>query len=344
MSAPAPELAVIIPYYQVEPGLLRHCVRSVLSQRGGVDVRIVIVDDESPVSADEELDGVSPGDGASIRIVRRPNGGPAAARNTGLDSLPPGTRFVAFLDSDDRWGGRFPESAVSALHRGFDLFFGNTLRVSKKRPRFAWDRDPARNLHPGDHSLIDEARGIYAFQGDLLDLLIHRSNVVSTTAMAYRFDRHSSLRFRESLFQGEDRLFKLTLGQRLGQGLGQAAFSPRIHATEGRGVNVFDQAGWGSEGSMRRTASYIRLSRLILREVRLDVRQRGHVRGRLAWARRTFAAELLHVAGRGKPVDWGVFWSTLRDDPATGALLLPNLLHLAGARFAGGRRGGRKRA
>ena len=39
----------------------------------------------------------------SVQVIVQPNGGPGSARNTGLDSAPPDTRYIAFLDSDDEW-------------------------------------------------------------------------------------------------------------------------------------------------------------------------------------------------------------------------------------------------
>ena len=55
---------------------------------------IVVVDDASPMSLDALEAGTTP-----VDVVRRPsNGGPAAARNTGLERV--NTRFVVFIDTD----------------------------------------------------------------------------------------------------------------------------------------------------------------------------------------------------------------------------------------------------
>ena len=40
--------AVVIPYYQEEPGILRGAVMSAIAQEGGAELEIIVVDDGSP--------------------------------------------------------------------------------------------------------------------------------------------------------------------------------------------------------------------------------------------------------------------------------------------------------
>lgn len=94
--------SVVIPYYQREAGILRRALNSVLAQSHG-NFDIIVVDDESPSPASLELVDLSTDERARIRVLTRANGGPGAARNTGLDAVPDDSRFVAFLDSDDEW-------------------------------------------------------------------------------------------------------------------------------------------------------------------------------------------------------------------------------------------------
>jgi len=323
-------IAVIIPYYQRERGLLRQCIQSVLAQKGRVDARVLVVDDASPVPAREEIADLAADSGGAIRIITQTNAGPAAARNTGLDHVPPDTPFVAFLDSDDQWTGPFLPDAVAALGKGYDLFFGNTRRGSEQ-PRFEWHDDSRWRLRASDHRQFDRERDLHEFRGDFFDFLVHRTNVISATAMAYRFDRSPALRFRTSLFQGEDRLFKLQLGQRLHS----VAFSPKIYADEGLGVNVFDKSGWGTGGSLQLASNYTALGKIILEEIPLNHDQRAHIRRQLAGSRHFFAASLLHLLRHRREVDWAQVRTTFRDDPATAALLLPNLARIVGGRLLG---------
>lgn len=147
----APVIAVIIPFFQREPGLLAQCVRSILDQPDAPSYRIIVVDDGSPIAAEAELAELVPVAGDRLRIIRQTNAGPGAARNRGLDEVPPGTRYVAFLDSDDTWRGPFLADAVHALDRGYELFFGNSTRVGKQGTRFDWDRLPELNIRAAEH-------------------------------------------------------------------------------------------------------------------------------------------------------------------------------------------------
>ena len=329
MSHDPSKIAVVIPYFQCEAGLLRQCVQSVLATKGGVDTRILVVDDTSPRPAEDEIGDLAAEPALRITIIRQGNAGPAAARNRGLDHVSKDTPFVAFLDSDDSWSAPFLPDAVSVLAQGFDLFIGNTRRGGIERSGLEWEKDSKRNLDPKQHRLIDAQRDIYQFQGDFFDLLVHRTNIISASAMAYRFDRFPSLRFRTELFQGEDRLFKLALGQKLDK----VAFSPKVYADEGEGVNIFDKAGWGTEGSLRLVANYISLSKIILGEIELNPNQQTHIRRCLTGSRQSFAASLLHLLRHRKPVGWRQVRATIRDDPAIAALLLPEIIRLAGRRL-----------
>ena len=201
---PIPDIAVVIPYYQKEAGLLSQCVGSILAQAGEVDFRIIVVDDESPVPADQELAEILPTAGERIQIIQQKNAGPGAARNTGLDNVPQGTAYVTFLDSDDQWTGPFLSDAVVALGRGYDLFMGNSTRIGSETTRFQWDKDPELNIRPEMHKAIDPDRQLFEYQGDFFDLLIHRSNIIGPTTMAYRFDRFPTVRFDPTIYNGQD--------------------------------------------------------------------------------------------------------------------------------------------
>ncbi|MEJ6479488.1 MAG: glycosyltransferase family A protein [Octadecabacter sp.] len=92
-------VSVIIPVFNraVEiPG----AVASVLRQACVLPIDVLIVDDGSDAETQQVLTALAALD-RRVRVVRRDNGGVAAARNTGLDNLLPETAFVTFLDSDD---------------------------------------------------------------------------------------------------------------------------------------------------------------------------------------------------------------------------------------------------
>src|SRR5262245_54952947 len=81
------KLAVIVPYYQTAPGLLRRAVNSVLTQIDTSNTEIVIIDDTSPSPVMPEIEGLFQNQICKVTILHRTNGGPGAARNTGLDYI-----------------------------------------------------------------------------------------------------------------------------------------------------------------------------------------------------------------------------------------------------------------
>ncbi|MCG5510347.1 glycosyltransferase family 2 protein [Ectothiorhodospira lacustris] len=330
MSNATPEIAVVIPYYQRQAGLLRQCVLSIIEHSGTTNFQIIVVDDESPVSAAEDLAGLEPLMLERICIIRQSNGGPGAARNRGLDEVPAGTPYVTFLDSDDQWTADFLSDAVFALRSGCDLFIGNSQRIGQKTARFEWVSGAGFSMAPEDHQQMDVVRKIYEFAGDFFDLLVYRTNVIGPTTMAYRFDKFPTVRFDPSIFNGQDRLFKLTLGQ----GLDRVAFSPKIYAYEGEGVNIFDKSQWGAPGSIRLASSYIRLCKRILLQIRLTSAQRDHIAKQLAEARRGLAGNTLHLLRTGRPVDWSRILSTFREDPICAVWFVPNLALSIWKRFS----------
>ncbi len=90
-----PTIAVVIPAYRASATLGR-ALASVRSQ-SLLPNRILVVDDGSG----EDLEACLGSELAGIELILRANGGPAAARNEGLERA--GTELVAFLDADDIW-------------------------------------------------------------------------------------------------------------------------------------------------------------------------------------------------------------------------------------------------
>jgi succinoglycan biosynthesis protein ExoW len=107
---------VVIPFYQKEPGILRRALRSIFEQTYQ-NFDIIIVDDESPLPADVELAEADQTWMSRISVIRQPNGGPGAARNTGLDAVPAETTYVALLDSDDIWLPNHLQNAFDGMTR-----------------------------------------------------------------------------------------------------------------------------------------------------------------------------------------------------------------------------------
>ncbi len=111
-AAPAPDVTVIVPVRD-RAAMLDRCLASL-----GREHRVIVVDDGS-TDAKAVADVVAR-HGATL-VARPHNGGPAAARNTGLAHV--GTELVAFLDSDcvarPGWitalAGHFADPVVAAV-------------------------------------------------------------------------------------------------------------------------------------------------------------------------------------------------------------------------------------
>ncbi len=102
-----PLFSVIVPTY-ARPDFLSAALQSLLAQTVE-DFECIVVDDAGPELAEVP-------DDSRIRLVRRSsNGGPAAARNTGL-RLARG-RYVVFLDDDDLYTPERLATALDALQQ-----------------------------------------------------------------------------------------------------------------------------------------------------------------------------------------------------------------------------------
>jgi glycosyltransferase involved in cell wall biosynthesis len=103
-------VSVIIPTFNAAP-LIERTLRSVISQNGGHDIEIIIVDD---ASTDNTLDVIASLAIPSIKILKQDgNHGPAAARNRGLSEAT--GEFMAFLDGDDFWEPEFLDQTTEFL-------------------------------------------------------------------------------------------------------------------------------------------------------------------------------------------------------------------------------------
>ena len=98
--AGGPRIAVVVPAYDVEP-FVEATLQSVIDQTVE-DWECVVVDDGATDGTAAVVAAVAARD-PRIRLIRQPNGGLSAARNTGLRNVSPSVEFIAFLDSDDTW-------------------------------------------------------------------------------------------------------------------------------------------------------------------------------------------------------------------------------------------------
>jgi len=285
-----PTLAVVIPSFQREAGILARALGCVFDQTGldGVGLEVVVDDDESPADVGAELELVGAERAARVRVVRQKNSGPGGARNTGLDNLTPGTRYVAFLDSDDLWSEDHLARAVGALERGFDLYCANWTPDHDSRDAYSlWNR-----VNIDDHEPLDPDSTIFSYRGRFIrqELL---GPIARLSTMVYRYDAFPDVRFDPGLRNAsEDRLFRLVIASRNPR----VCFSTKVESTTGSGVNIFAGAEAGTARMLDIVNNQTTFAKRVASDFPLTDDERAIARHMIAQRRRSFAYHyLLHV-------------------------------------------------
>jgi glycosyltransferase involved in cell wall biosynthesis len=130
---PPPRVSVIIPAYNAA-GHVRRAVDSVLAQ-SLQDYELLVVDDGSTDATRAVLAEY----GDRLRLLAKQNGGPAAARNHGLQHAR--GEYVAFLDADDYWKTDKLQRQVELLDARPEIGFCSTATEvvdSAGRPAGNW--------------------------------------------------------------------------------------------------------------------------------------------------------------------------------------------------------------
>jgi len=306
-ASPA-RIAVVIPFYQEQQGILARALASVHAQTGVSDVHVIVVDDSSPVAAESELREF-PSPRFPVTVIRQTNAGPGAARNRGLENLPSGTRYVAFLDSDDEWSGEHLVRAVLALSQGYDLYFADHFQLGQTVSAFT----RARRITPSEHPRLAEGEDLYAYAGDMFDQII-TGNVIGTSTVVFDFARFPGIRFREEFLRaGEDYLCWIDFavsGARF-------AFSTRCEATYGSGVNVYSGVEGGSVEHLARVQNELRYRKATLRLYPTTKSQQRFLRERIEELREAFVRDVANLIRQRNPPPFRVLLEQLVTDPST---------------------------
>lgn len=106
------KISVIIPVYNVEP-YIRQSLDSIINQTYK-NLEIILIDDGSPDNCGKICDEYSLKDNR-IKVLHIKNGGPAVARNAGLD-IATGD-FIGFMDPDDFFEPDMYETLYNAITR-----------------------------------------------------------------------------------------------------------------------------------------------------------------------------------------------------------------------------------
>lgn len=299
-------IAVVIPYYQRASMILRIALKSVFDSEGVNNVIIFVIDDESPVSAQSEIEDLG-STRFPVTIIRQPNSGPGGARNTGLDNLPDNVDYVAFLDSDDTWAPQHLQNALQALSAGYDVYFCDHIQLGGEQSAFR----RAGRIEPDKHPSISGHADLHVYAGDMFDQII-TGNVIGTSTVVFDRRKYGKLRFRTDLTTaGEDYLFWLELSH---QGA-RFAFGSKPAVFYGRGVNVYAGAGWGTEGHARRIVHELTYRKALLALYQLTQQQHEVVSKAISQLTESFVMDCLHRARHGKKIDWQLVLTMIKIAP-----------------------------
>ncbi len=120
-----PKVSVIVPVYNAEK-YLQECVDSILNQTLS-DLELILVDDGSTDSSPALCDHYVAQD-ARVKVIHKPNGRAASARNAGLRTAM--GEYVAFVDSDD-WIS--PDMYEKMLQAGADVTLCDYVRFQGEK-------------------------------------------------------------------------------------------------------------------------------------------------------------------------------------------------------------------
>ena len=320
-------VAVILPYFQRQSGILRKALRSILAQQGAPRLLVIVVDDSSPVSPQEETVDLTNAPGIELRILRQENGGPSSARNRGLDEVPPGTDYVAFLDTDDEWSPTHLRHAVAALEQGFDFYFANHYQLGQRVGAF----ERAGRLEMARHRALAAGDTLYAYQGDMFHQIL-TGNVIGTSTVVLRCSSLGHLRFREEfVYAGDDYLFWMECARKTDR----FVFSTDVECTYGTGVNLYSGSGWGTDTHLERVVHETRYRHATLRLFDVTEQERRFLDRQLDGLREAFARDLMHRLLHRKKLKLRLIADQFRRDPKSAFWLVPNVVKvLAGSRSA----------
>lgn len=200
-------VAVIIPYYQKTPGILQRALASISRQQlaPGIAMQVIIVDDGSPASMEEEIKGFELPLPHQLQTIRQKNNGAAAARNTGLLHASKDAAYIAFLDSDDIWNAHYLSQAITTLERGYDYYFCDCRRTGDPGSYFA-GRNFREFLFSTGARCIE--RNIYEIDQKIFFEFSLRHRVSMIPATVFRRSVAPDIIFDTSLtIAGEDCLF-----------------------------------------------------------------------------------------------------------------------------------------
>lgn len=253
------KVGIVIPFYQRSAGILSRALTSIRNQNlpPDVELEVIVVDDQSPVSAAAEVSSFSNSEKIGWNFIRQSNAGPGAARNSGIEWLADkGVRYVAFLDSDDEWRPDHLSNAVTALERGGDFYFSDHSRSGHYYSHFREDEKASATLEgmkDVSADLLDGNTRIFAF-GQMKVPMIE-SYLAQTSTVVLRYEFLDQARFDPELrYSGEDYMLWIELVLKEPR----VCVSDEVEVFCGSGINMYcSSLDWDSDNILTLLSSQI---------------------------------------------------------------------------------------
>lgn len=185
-------LSVIVPVYNASK-YIRTCLDSILSQTYS-DFEVLLVDDGSTDDSGSISDEYAQTE-SRVRVFHKTNGGVSSARNLGLDNAQ--GEFVCFVDADDVVFADALSILVKGMKNGADLSIGGYEVYDECDNRtFSVKERLTEHISVKECIVQMYYPKYYYYQGYLWNKLF-RTEIIQA----------NNLRFDESIFFNEDRLF-----------------------------------------------------------------------------------------------------------------------------------------
>lgn len=309
-----PEITVIIPFFQKEKGILLRSITSVLNQNIESNILLLVVDDGSPKSAEEELSDLKLPDHITCEIHKQSNSGPASARNFGMKiSHCKRSKYIAFLDSDDEWEADHLKRALICLDKGYDFYFSNYIQLGATDSVFERAKFDAKSC-----KVLSQANKLYEFSGDMFDQVLFNC-LIGTPTVVFNAEKLKGIYFNEAFTSArEDTLFWLEVAAKNST----FCFSDNIELICGSGVNVWARSEWGSLKCIDQLLHYIKYSLFVRKTYKLTEHQARFIKGEIKKNRYKLIECILHRVIKRKVIPVSLSKKIIKLDVA-GILLSP---------------------
>jgi len=221
-------ISVIVPVYKTEAFLIE-CVGSIRAQTYD-NLEIILVDDGSPDDCGDICDRLAKEDDR-IKVIHKKNGGPAGARNAGLNIAK--GEFIAFADSDDtidpdmyiRMYETIIEEEADICVCGIKMIYDGYVRVlnvpdnKKISPKEFWE------------TYISDIRAYHVLLSSPCNKLIKKSILTDT-------DKETDIQFPTDVRFAEDGYFCTDCVEAAKNGITFVGFAPYNYSQVNNPVSV----------------------------------------------------------------------------------------------------------